>query len=1038
MALPVCAFLGILVPASRGGDARNFDDAALHAVQFLDQDEGWAVGDAGVIWHTINGGKDWERVPAPTQASLRSVQFLNPYIGWVAGREELTGGKGSVGVLLYTKDGGLKWHHLLSNALPGLNQVRFANPREGFALGDGSDQYPSGLFRTTDGGRSWAPVNGPRSPGWLAGDFQDGKTGSLVGAWGRLAKMRAEKLGTADVEALGGRSLYGVQIQENRGIAVGDGGAILASRSSGARWGYVTPEMLKLSREALANLDFRAVHYVGDHAWVAGRPGSIMLHCPNMADTSPRWEVLRTGHLTPLNAIYFQDEQRGWAVGELGCILATIDGGKKWTVQHRGGERAAVLFVHAQPAGIPLDTVALLGGEEGYLTALLRVMGPDPASAAPSHAADRQRLAAAFRRAGGAAGESLWQLPFPQHLANAGKQDLLESWNRLHGNRADKQLLRQMVLALRMWRPDVVITDHPDGQVTGSAAEALVAEALHEAFTQAADPRAFPEQLTDLGLKPWSVSKVYGRWHQKQGAQVVLSLTDLRRRLESTLRDFAGPARDLVADSSVRLPEERYYRLLDSRLSGGTGQRGLMDGISFDMVKGARRDLGALPEVGAEIVKAIRARRAFERIAERPVGELTDPSKTLAQLAPVLGALPVDQAANAMYAVASQYARLGQWVLAREAYILMVERYPAHPRSADAYRWLIQHNSSSEARRRHELGQFLVLTQTDYAKKKATEELLPSARSIRDQAVFLGHQEDTRAWYKSSLEIARRLAAFGPVYGGDPAVQFCLQAARRKLGEAGEVEAAERWYRQFKEQHTDDAWRAAAAAELWLTERIGPAPKPVFACRQTPLRPFLDGKLEDHCWKGRAPMVLKNAVGETARDYPTEAWLAYDQEFLYLAVRCRHPEGKYVAPLKPRKRDADLRPYDRISLLLDLDRDYSTYFHFQVDQRGCVFEDCWGDRTWDPRWFVAAHSDKTSWQVEAAIPLVELTGDRVSLGTAWACNVVRVLPGRGVQAWSTPANVKPRPEGMGLLIFSQDPRQGPEVAQGRVSLPKVP
>jgi hypothetical protein len=185
-------------------------------------------------------------------------------------------------------------------------------------------------------------------------------------------------------------------------------------------------------------------------------------------------------------------------------------------------------------------------------------------------------------------------------------------------------------------------------------------------------------------------------------------------------------------------------------------------------------------------------------------------------------------------------------------------------------------------------------------------------------------------------------------------------------------------------------------------------------------------------------MVLKNAVAETAKDYPTEAWLSYDQEFLYLAVRCRHPEGKYVAPVKPRKRDADLRPYDRISLLLDLDRDYSTCFHLQVDQRGCVFDDCWGDKSWNPRWFVAVHSDKTSWQLEAAIPLVELTSDRVRLGTAWAFNVVRTLPGRGVQAWSTPADVQPRPEGMGLLIFAQDAQQAPKVAQGRPVIPKVP
>ena len=47
----------------------------------------------------------------------------------------------------------------------------------------------------------------------------------------------------------------------------------------------------------------------------------------------------------------------------------------------------------------------------------------------------------------------------------------------------------------------------------------------------------------------------------------------------------------------------------------------------------------------------------------------------------------------------------------------------------------------------------------------------------------------------------------------------------------------------------------------------------------------------------------------------------------------------------------------------------------------------------------------------------------MTVGRAWACNVVRVLPGRGVQAYSLPADVQPRPEGMGLLMFTADPNR---------------
>src|SRR5215831_5545942 len=91
-----------LAPA-RAADLRNFDDATLHALQFIEENgecrEGWAVGDDGVVWHSTDGGQNWEQQHTGTRASLRSLHFLTPWSGWVAGREELPNGTGSVGVL---------------------------------------------------------------------------------------------------------------------------------------------------------------------------------------------------------------------------------------------------------------------------------------------------------------------------------------------------------------------------------------------------------------------------------------------------------------------------------------------------------------------------------------------------------------------------------------------------------------------------------------------------------------------------------------------------------------------------------------------------------------------------------------------------------------------------------------------------------------------------------------------------------------------------------------------------------------------------
>ncbi len=289
------------------------------------------------------------------------------------------------------------------------------------------------------------------------------------------------------------------------------------------------------------------------------------------------------------------------------------------------------------------------------------------------------------------------------------------------------------------------------------------------------------------------------------------------------------------------------------------------------------------------------------------------------------------------------------------------------------------------------------------------------------QGVYLSDRDEIRHWYRGSLEFGKRFAGFGPLYASDPSVQFCLQSSRRQLGDF----AVKDWYAKFTTHFPRGSWHDAAAAELWLMQG-GPAPpKQLALCRLTDKKPFLDGELDDACWQGHKPLVLSDAVAETAEQYRTEAWFAYDQDFLYIALRCKHPAGQRVAPVKVRPRDADLRAFDRVSILIDLDRDYSTYYRLEIDQRGCVRDDCWGDITWNPKWFVAVKSTEDTWQIEAAMPLAELTGDRVNQSTVWACNVVRVLPGRGVQGWSLPADVEPRPEGMGLMLFRAVNGQGP-------------
>ena len=1054
--IPVCAlprylvlslaFAAFAARASANEALRHAEDATLRSAFFIDHKEGWVVGDEGAILHTLNGGRTWQRQATGMRSSFRSVHFLNPDIGWVVGREELPYGMGSVGVVLYTNNGGLEWkvQQQLAKVLPGLNQIRFVDAKTGFMVGDGSDQFPFGVFKTSDAGRSWEPVVGPRTTSWLAGDFYDGRNGMLAGAWSRLATVRKENTAldhqpasgavgawsqlpslrkdkTALAEQtdwLAGRDITSLQILGKKTLAVGQGGLILSSVSGGASWGL--PQKI-LPAEVQANLDFHSVYSVKDKIWIVGRPGSVVVHS---SDAGASWKLQPTGQTLPLHGVFFFDETTGWAVGDAGTILHSNDAGKNWTIQQQAGKRAAAMTIHSLNKNAPVDTLSLLGAADGYLTTSLRITAPDANAIAWGRSLDARRYSAAIRLAGGMTGETLWHFPMPQHLEGCDKKTILSHWNQLHANGAGEELIRQLVLSLRIWRPSVIISEHPHSKTPLSS---LLGEAVQEAVRRAADDKAFPEHLGELGLKAWKVTRLFvdgnkARLFVNRAINNIAPLTQdndsLNERLQATPREFAAPAHGLLGDHYTSLPKQRTHNLLVGEINGakhclqgldqkiGESKRDVKIGVS-------ERDRKLAGYVDTTLMPSLRARRAAIAMAEN----LDDPDRTLKLVPAALDKLDDEHAAFAAFTIASRYAERGQWYFAQEFYLYLVDRCPAHPLSAEAYRWLIRLNASGEARRRHELKHFAVGEPISLTKKKG-------APLLKEEIVKAGHvvppgkdilrTSDVRDWNKGSLELIKRLNGYGPVYGFDPRVQFPLQAARRQLGE---VAASNDFMTKFRKFAPAGPWHDAAHAELWLSERGVSAPRGLARTRYTEVRPFLDGKFDDPCWKDTKPLVLDNAVGDTKKSYATEAMFAYDQEFLYIALKCKHPVGQQVAPVKPRPRDADVDGFDRVSILLDMDRDYATYYHLEVDQRGCVRDSCWGDRGWNPRWFVAVHSTEDCWQIEAAIPLAELTREPITHRTAWAFNVVRVLPGRGVQSWSQPADVQPMLEGMSLLLF---------------------
>ena len=162
-------------------------DAELTAVTFLDADRGWAVGDRGVIWHTSDGGRNWELQSSGVTCRLEAVQFLDANNGWAVGGWTQPYTHETHGVVLRTRDGGQTWQNTAEpRRFPAWPRADSSMPARAGRWATRSPLFPTGVFRTEDGGRTWLPVPKGDTVGWVTGDFRDQRGGCVAGLGGTL------------------------------------------------------------------------------------------------------------------------------------------------------------------------------------------------------------------------------------------------------------------------------------------------------------------------------------------------------------------------------------------------------------------------------------------------------------------------------------------------------------------------------------------------------------------------------------------------------------------------------------------------------------------------------------------------------------------------------------------------------------------------------------------------------------------------------------------------------------------------------------
>jgi photosystem II stability/assembly factor-like uncharacterized protein len=990
-------------------------DAQLTDVFFVDARHGWTVGDRGAIWHTGDGGRHWTPQESGVDGRLSSVFFLDAQTGWAAGGAIEPYTRTSVGIVLRTRDGGQSWLSDRKLSLPAVQRMRFFDARRGWAIGQASAYFPSGVFRSDDGGRSWSGVPSSESRGWLSGDFVDPDTGAMAGRTSALAEVRRRAVEPREAD-FGLRALRQLRlVAPAGGWLVGDGGLVLTTRDLGHSWQTPEGDPGVAVRD---NFDFAALALQGQHCWIAGTPGSRVLHS---ADAGKTWSAQPTGQTLPINALHFVDERTGWAVGELGTILATSDGGNSWQKQRIGGARCAYVGFFGRGSDIPLELIARLSADEGYLAAIEVLNREDVESRDVTTADGVAQTHEAVVRAGGSASGAAWRFPLRQASLRLSADQLVELWNQANDTTALEKLEAHIVSRVRMWRPSVVFTSAADTRGDDPLAH-VVNQIVLRAVERAADPQRYPDQISDAGLPAWKVQKVYGALPAGQSGVSNVSPAQVATRLGRSIGELAAPARGVLGGTATAQSVNRGFRLLVDHIPQDVGQRDFFSGIALAPGGEARRRLDEAPERDLEAMRReVQARRNLQAIvAQAEGGDGTD-ERYLAGIGEQTRKMAPDRAAEVLLFLADRYCRQGRWELAADCHDQIVERCGDQPLAASSLVWLIQYYASGEAAWRNRAAQQINVRQAsaqtpvlDAPSGDVRQAAVSAPLHVQSGAGLASEMRASGGRLEKAAGYAKQLETLRPALFGEPMARFPLAAAQRALGLPRQ---AEKYWTTLRHSRPHDAWWTCAQGELWLLDGKGQSPKELWACVRAEGKPRLDGRLDEPFWRSSASVTLSSPQHDDA-EWGAVAMLAYDDEFLYLGLSCTKAPGcRYTSSDEPRTRDADLAEQDRVELLVDLDRDYTTYYRLVIDHRGWTGESCWQDKMWNPNWFVAHSGDPNRWTAEAAIPLAEVTGDRPVPRRCWAVGVQRIVPGVGFQSWTRPAMAEPMGEGFGYLIF---------------------
>lgn len=231
-------------------------DFGIMDIFFVDENNGWLIGEEGRILKSNDGGSNWT-LQFNTARGLRSIHFINQNTGWVAG---------GFGTMYKTIDAGNKWTRVETGMDDWIYDIWFINENYGCF----SSVH---LYHTANGGLSWKKTEDYMG---LIKDlfFVDAYNGWGVGQCGTIIytndigknwQYQSEfQWKDEDIKVSWLSSVY--FIDRNNGLSVGYN-YIYSTEDGGKNWKIDSVDQ---------SIFLNDIFFVGNQGWIVGDKGVIL------------------------------------------------------------------------------------------------------------------------------------------------------------------------------------------------------------------------------------------------------------------------------------------------------------------------------------------------------------------------------------------------------------------------------------------------------------------------------------------------------------------------------------------------------------------------------------------------------------------------------------------------------------------------------------------------------------------------------------------------------------------------------------------